>query len=396
MVVMIAGLIVAFGAFTFDATWTTSRSRARRSTIMNVLMLSRDRAIATRTAQTMYFEAGVQGTDYRVEVGGAVKAGWTLPRKVAYTWPTGTISSVTITPDGRCSASGLVVLGPPAVSGHRQRDVLGPVPEVLMERPGSNPDDRGLTLMEVMVAMVILSIGILAIARVIAAGSRSQSGGRMESVAGQYANEQFEQLRGVVRSSPSLSAGRHPVSDYRNARSVGGVEALLRRHGLAGSARFAPAPRHHRAVDLEPARVGPRHRVPDAMNRTSTAHRKCRNGIHADRVPDHAGRDGHRHVRPDPRAQDQCDEPDHEHERHRGAAEGSCRGARDDRAGRPRGGHEHRRRICHTAAGGRLRRLLELILSGDYLGGVTAPIDTLAYQPAGTPKPFRLTGAYAP
>jgi prepilin-type N-terminal cleavage/methylation domain-containing protein len=39
---------------------------------------------------------------------------------------------------------------------------------------------------------------------------------------------------------------------------------------------------------------------------------------------------------------------------------------------------------------------LELILSGDYSGGVTAPIDTLAYQPAGTPKPFRLTGAYAP
>jgi prepilin-type N-terminal cleavage/methylation domain-containing protein len=90
-----------------------------------------------------------------------------------------------------------------------------------MERPGSNPDDRGLTLMEVMVAMVILSIGILAIARVIAAGSRSQSGGRMESVAGQYANEQFEQLRGVVRSSPSLSAGRHPVSDYETLGASG-------------------------------------------------------------------------------------------------------------------------------------------------------------------------------
>ena len=110
MVVMIAGLIVAFGAFTFGRYMDDIALKGALDHIMNVLMLSRDRAIATRTAQTMYFEAGVQGTDYRVEVGGAVKAGWTLPRKVAYTWPTGTISSVTITPDGRCSASGLVVL----------------------------------------------------------------------------------------------------------------------------------------------------------------------------------------------------------------------------------------------------------------------------------------------
>ena len=39
---------------------------------------------------------------------------------------------------------------------------------------------------------------------------------------------------------------------------------------------------------------------------------------------------------------------------------------------------------------------LELMLCGDFSGGVTAPIDTLAYAPSGTPKPFKLTGSFAP
>jgi hypothetical protein len=39
---------------------------------------------------------------------------------------------------------------------------------------------------------------------------------------------------------------------------------------------------------------------------------------------------------------------------------------------------------------------LELMLYGDFSGGVTAPIDTLAYSPTGTPKPSKLAGSYAP
>src|SRR5438093_2438382 len=39
---------------------------------------------------------------------------------------------------------------------------------------------------------------------------------------------------------------------------------------------------------------------------------------------------------------------------------------------------------------------LELMLCGDFSGGVTAPIDTLAYAPGGTPNPPKLTGGYAP
>jgi len=38
----------------------------------------------------------------------------------------------------------------------------------------------------------------------------------------------------------------------------------------------------------------------------------------------------------------------------------------------------------------------ELMLCGDFSGGVTAPVDTLAYDPSGTPKPHKLIGSYAP
>lgn len=39
---------------------------------------------------------------------------------------------------------------------------------------------------------------------------------------------------------------------------------------------------------------------------------------------------------------------------------------------------------------------LELMLCGDFSGGVTTPADTLAYNRSGTPKPNKLTGGYAP
>lgn len=39
---------------------------------------------------------------------------------------------------------------------------------------------------------------------------------------------------------------------------------------------------------------------------------------------------------------------------------------------------------------------MEVIIAGDFSGSKLAPSDTLAYDPAGDPKPCKLTGAYAP
>ena len=72
----------------------------------------------------------------------------------------------------------------------------------------------GLTLVEVLIALLVISIGILAVVKLLPASSRSQVASRMESVAGQYASEQFEKLRGLSKTHASLSLGRHPSADY--------------------------------------------------------------------------------------------------------------------------------------------------------------------------------------
>lgn len=78
--------------------------------IASVMLMTRDRALSTRISQTVKFEAGCSGTDYRVEVGGVMQSGWKLPKRVSYSWLSGTINAVTVTPNGRCSASGLIIL----------------------------------------------------------------------------------------------------------------------------------------------------------------------------------------------------------------------------------------------------------------------------------------------
>lgn len=82
--------------------------RGAAESIAGQLRLMRDRAVGTRTSETMKFQAGVSGTDYRVEIGGVIKSGWQLPKKISYA--AGTMTSVTITPDGLCSASGVIIL----------------------------------------------------------------------------------------------------------------------------------------------------------------------------------------------------------------------------------------------------------------------------------------------
>ncbi len=78
--------------------------------IASVVQLTRERVIATRTSRTMVFQSAVSGTDYHVEIGGVFQYGWKLPTRVSYAWLSGTITSVTLTPDGRCSTSGLIIL----------------------------------------------------------------------------------------------------------------------------------------------------------------------------------------------------------------------------------------------------------------------------------------------
>ena len=94
-------------------------------------------------------------------------------------------------------------------------------------RPGSERDAgvAGMTLVEMTIALVVIAVGIMAIARLFPADSRSQLAGRMQTTAGEYANDQFEKLRGVTKTSASLSAGRHPVAGFD---SLGTKKSLQR------------------------------------------------------------------------------------------------------------------------------------------------------------------------
>ncbi len=75
-------------------------------------------------------------------------------------------------------------------------------------------DATGLTLVEVMIALVILSIGIMALGRVLPIGSRAEMSARLQSTAVEYGNEVFERTRGMTRNAPVLAIGRHPATDY--------------------------------------------------------------------------------------------------------------------------------------------------------------------------------------
>ena len=80
--------------------------------------------------------------------------------------------------------------------------------------PAPHPDrspERGTSLAELMIALVVLSIGLLAVAQLFPAGSRGQVQDRMLTTASYYAQEKVEQLVNVAWSDDSLAVGRHPT-----------------------------------------------------------------------------------------------------------------------------------------------------------------------------------------
>jgi prepilin-type N-terminal cleavage/methylation domain-containing protein len=77
-----------------------------------------------------------------------------------------------------------------------------------MRRPG----ERGTTLAELMIALVVLSIGMLAVAQLFPAGSRAQTQDKMISTANYYAQQKVEELINVAWSDGALTPGRHPAA----------------------------------------------------------------------------------------------------------------------------------------------------------------------------------------
>ena len=73
---------------------------------------------------------------------------------------------------------------------------------------------QGVTLIELMMALVILSIGLMAVSQLFPAGVRGQVRDRLFSSGNYYAQEKLEEVAGKNWSDPLLSIGRHPAADF--------------------------------------------------------------------------------------------------------------------------------------------------------------------------------------
>ena len=83
--------------------------------------------------------------------------------------------------------------------------------------------ERGSTLAELMIALVILSIGLLAVAQLFPAGARGQTQDRMMTVANYYAQESIEHLSNTAWNHPDLLPGRHPAGTALEALGNSGA-----------------------------------------------------------------------------------------------------------------------------------------------------------------------------
>ncbi len=83
--------------------------------------------------------------------------------------------------------------------------------------------ERGTTLLELMMALTVLAVGVLAVAQLFPAGSRYQVRDKLRTEASQLAREKIEQLEVVDWTDPSLAPGRHPAGAPEQLGSVGSL-----------------------------------------------------------------------------------------------------------------------------------------------------------------------------
>jgi prepilin-type N-terminal cleavage/methylation domain-containing protein len=78
-----------------------------------------------------------------------------------------------------------------------------------MPIPRTHTRERGATLIEVMIALVVLTVGILAVAQLFPVGSSRQARDRMLTTANYLAVQKVEQLTRLTWNDADLSVGTH-------------------------------------------------------------------------------------------------------------------------------------------------------------------------------------------
>ena len=86
---------------------------------------------------------------------------------------------------------------------------------------GRNPE-QGVTLLETLVALTVLAIGIVAVARVFPSITGSQIEAKMLTTGSYYSREKVEELMALPWTDPVLSDGRHPAGTATEALGSNG------------------------------------------------------------------------------------------------------------------------------------------------------------------------------
>jgi prepilin-type N-terminal cleavage/methylation domain-containing protein len=69
----------------------------------------------------------------------------------------------------------------------------------------------GATLVELMVALVVISIGLLALGQLFPAGTRGQMRDRLFSIGNNYVQQKVEYVSSLTWADADLGLGRHPA-----------------------------------------------------------------------------------------------------------------------------------------------------------------------------------------
>jgi Tfp pilus assembly protein PilV len=77
-------------------------------------------------------------------------------------------------------------------------------------------------MVELMIALVVLALGILAVSRLFPAGTRSQLQSRMLTSANFYAQQKLEDLGRLAWNDPALTDGRHPAGTVNEQLGTSG------------------------------------------------------------------------------------------------------------------------------------------------------------------------------
>ena len=72
-------------------------------------------------------------------------------------------------------------------------------------------NERGVSLIELMVALVVVSVGVLSVFQLFPVGMRSQSNDRVFSKATHFAQQELERLSGLAYGDVDLTIGTHPL-----------------------------------------------------------------------------------------------------------------------------------------------------------------------------------------